>query len=47
MTDAAADYNPTSRNEAEEEITQRVAGQLDTALLLAGDRGDDGIFIRH
>ncbi len=43
MTDAAADYNPTSRNEAEE-ITQRVAGQLDTALLLAGDRGDDDLY---
>ncbi|WP_260457493.1 hypothetical protein, partial [Klebsiella aerogenes] len=43
MTDAAADYNPTSRNEAED-ITQRVAGQLDTALLLAGDRGDDDLY---
>lgn len=43
MTNAAADYNPTSRNEAED-ITQRVAAQMDTALLLAGDRGDDDLY---
>ncbi len=43
MTNAAADYNPTSRNEAEE-ITQRVATQLDAALLLAGDRADDDLY---
>jgi prophage DNA circulation protein len=43
MTSAAADANPTSRNEAED-ITRRVATQLDTALILAGDRGDDELY---
>ncbi|ELN0130431.1 DNA circularization protein [Raoultella planticola] len=43
MASAAADSNPTSRDEAEQ-ITRRVATQLDTALLLAGDRGDDDLY---
>ncbi|MEF3100130.1 DNA circularization N-terminal domain-containing protein [Raoultella terrigena] len=43
MTSAAADANPTSRDEAEN-ITRRVATQLDTALILAGDRGDDELY---
>lgn len=43
MTSAAADTNPTSRNEAEQ-ITRRVAAQLDAALILVGDRGDDEIY---
>lgn len=43
MTAAAANANPTSRDEAED-ITRRVATQLDTALILAGDRGDDELY---
>ena len=43
MTSAAADANPTSRDEAED-ITRRVATQLDTALILAGDRSDDELY---
>ncbi|ROS02958.1 DNA circularization protein [Raoultella terrigena] len=43
MTSAAADANPTSRNEADD-ITRRVATKLDTALILAGDRGDDELY---
>ena len=43
MTSAASDANPTSRDEAED-ITRRVATQLDTALILAGDRGDDELY---
>lgn len=43
MTSAAANANPTSRDEAED-ITRRVATQLDTALILAGDRGDDELY---
>lgn len=44
MVCAAADANPTSREEAEQ-ITQRAAKQLDTALVLAGDRGDDDMYV--
>ncbi|AST79310.1 TPA: DNA circularization protein [Citrobacter farmeri] len=44
MACAAADANPTSREEAEQ-ITQRVTRQLDTALVLAGDRGDDDMYV--
>ncbi|MDA8487487.1 DNA circularization protein [Kluyvera sp. Awk 3] len=43
MTRAAADASPTSRDEAEA-ITQRVSVQLDTALVLAGDRAEDGMY---
>ncbi|ALR75845.1 DNA circularization protein [[Enterobacter] lignolyticus] len=43
MTRAAADARPTSRDEAEA-ITQRVSVQLDTALVLAGDRAEDGMY---
>ncbi|MGR3753226.1 DNA circularization protein [Edwardsiella anguillarum] len=43
MTRAAADASPTSRDEAEA-ITQRVSVQLDTALILAGDRAEDGMY---
>lgn len=44
MVCAAVDANPTSREEAEQ-ITQRAARQLDTALVLAGDRGDDDMYV--
>lgn len=44
MVCAATDANPTSREEAEQ-ITQRAARQLDTALVLAGDRGDDDMYV--
>ncbi|CTT02991.1 DNA circularization protein [Escherichia coli] len=43
MTRAAADARPSSRDEAEA-ITQRVSVQLDTALVLAGDRAEDGMY---
>lgn len=43
MAAAAAEFNPTSRDEAEQ-ITRRVADQLDAALLLAGDRADDDLY---
>lgn len=44
MACAVTDANPTSREEAEQ-ITQRVTRQLDTALVLAGDRGDDDMYV--
>lgn len=43
MASAASDSNPTSRDEAEQ-ITRRVANQLDAALLVAGDRADDDLY---
>lgn len=43
MATAASDSNPTSRDEAEQ-ITKRVANQLDAALLVAGDRADDDLY---
>lgn len=43
MASAAVDANPTSRDDAEQ-ITQQVSGQLDKALVLAGDRGDDVLY---
>lgn len=43
MAAAASESNPTSRDEAEQ-ITRRVADQLDAALLVAGDRADDGLY---
>ena len=43
MAAAASESNPTSRAEAEQ-ITRRVANQLDAALLVAGDRGDDDLY---
>ena len=43
MATAASDSNPTSRDEAEQ-ITRRVANQLDAALLVAGDRADDDLY---
>lgn len=43
MAAAAAESNPTSRNEAEQ-ITRRVSDQLDAALLATGDRGDDELY---
>lgn len=43
MARAAADARPVSRDEAEQ-ITQRVARQLDAALVLTGDRADDGMY---
>lgn len=43
MTSAAADSRPASTDEAEE-LTQRVSVQLDTALVLAGDRADDDMY---
>ncbi|MDA6077492.1 hypothetical protein O0544_17610 [Edwardsiella anguillarum] len=43
MTRVAADASPTSRDEAEA-ITQRVSVQLDTALILTGDRAEDGMY---
>lgn len=43
MAAAAAESNPTSRDEAEQ-ITRRVADQLDAALLVAGDRADDDLY---
>ena len=43
MTRAAADASPTSRDEAEA-ITQRGSVQLDKALVLAGDRAEDGMY---
>lgn len=43
MTAAAAESNPTSRDEAEE-ITRRVSDQLDMALVVVGDRGDDDLY---
>ncbi|HAT1603276.1 TPA: DNA circularization protein [Raoultella ornithinolytica] len=43
MAAAASESNPTSRDEAEQ-ITRRVAEQLDAALLVAGDRADDDLY---
>jgi prophage DNA circulation protein len=43
MAAAAAESNPTSRNEAEQ-ITRRVSDQLDAALLATGDRADDELY---
>lgn len=43
MARAAADARPASRDEAEQ-ITQRVARQMDLALVLTGDRADDGMY---
>lgn len=43
MAAAASESNPTSRDEAEQ-ITRRVAEQLDAALLVAGDRSDDDLY---
>ncbi len=43
MAAAAVDANPTSRDEAEQ-LIQQVSEQLDKALLLAGDRGDDELY---
>lgn len=43
MAAAASESNPTSRDEADQ-ITRRVADQLDAALLVAGDRSDDELY---
>ncbi|HBN7019216.1 TPA: DNA circularization protein [Escherichia coli] len=43
MAAAAVESNPTSRDEAES-VTQRVADQLDSALLVVGDRADDELY---
>ena len=43
MAVAASESNPTSRDEAEL-ITRRVAEQLDIALLISGDRAEDGLY---
>ncbi|MGU3528301.1 DNA circularization protein [Raoultella planticola] len=43
MAAAAAESNPTSRDEAER-ITRRVSDQMDAALLVAGDRADDDLY---
>ncbi|MDU6375178.1 MAG: hypothetical protein E6575_14005, partial [Bradyrhizobium sp.] len=43
MAAAAAESNPTSRNEAEQ-ITRRVSDPLDAALLATGDRADDELY---
>lgn len=43
MTSSATEANPTSRDEAEK-LTQRVALQLDDALVVVGDRADDEMY---
>ena len=43
MTISAVEANPTSRDEAEK-LTQRVALQLDQALVVVGDRADDEMY---